>query len=93
MTFFAAKAAGKIAWVPCIEGAACIENEVDRIDILYGLGVRLLGVTYSESNALGNGMKEGQRRRPDQIRQGLRGAHEQGGHAHRRVPLRSEDRL
>ncbi len=55
---FAAKKAGKIAWVPCVEGAACIENEVDRIDILYGLGVRQLGVTYSESNALGNGMKE-----------------------------------
>jgi len=49
---------GKIAWVPCMEGAAPIENELDRIDILYGLGVRLLGVTYSESNALGNGMKE-----------------------------------
>lgn len=55
---FAAKAAGKIAWVACVEGAACIENEVDRIDILYGLGVRQLGVTYSESNALGNGLKE-----------------------------------
>ncbi len=55
---FAAKAAGKIAWVPVVEGAACIENEIDRIDILYGLGVRQLGVTYSESNALGNGMKE-----------------------------------
>ena len=54
----AAKKAGKIAWVASIEGAACIENEVDRIDILYGLGVRQLGVTYSESNALGNGMKE-----------------------------------
>ena len=55
---FEAKKANKIAWVPCIEGAACIENEVDRIDILYGLGVRQLGVTYSESNALGNGLKE-----------------------------------
>ena len=54
----AAKAAGRIAWVPAVEGAACIENEVDRIDILYGLGVRQLGVTYSESNALGNGLKE-----------------------------------
>jgi membrane dipeptidase len=54
----AAKKAGKIAWVASVEGAACIENEVDRIDILYGLGVRQLGVTYSESNALGNGMKE-----------------------------------
>ena len=41
---FRAKAAGKIAWVPCIEGAQPIENEVDRIDILYGLGIRQLGV-------------------------------------------------
>ena len=55
---FRAKAAGKIAWVPCIEGAQPIENEVDRIDILYGLGIRQLGVTYSESNALGSGLKE-----------------------------------
>ncbi|MBC8586989.1 dipeptidase [Paratissierella segnis] len=49
---------GKIAWVAVIEGAAPIENELDRIDILYGLGVRQLGITYSESNALGNGLKE-----------------------------------
>lgn len=31
---------------------------MDRIDILYGLGIRQLGVTYSESNALGSGLKE-----------------------------------
>jgi membrane dipeptidase len=49
---------GKIAWVPVMEGAAPIENELDRIDILYGFGIRMLGVTYSESNALGNGLKE-----------------------------------
>ena len=55
---FAAKKAGKIAWVAVVEGAQCIENEVDRIDILYGLGVRQLGVTYSESNSLGSGCKE-----------------------------------
>ena len=55
---YRAKREGKIAWVPVVEGAAPIENEVDRIDILYGLGVRQLGITYSESNALGNGMKE-----------------------------------
>lgn len=48
----------KMAWVAVIEGAAPIENEVDRVDILYGLGVRQLGITYSESNALGNGIKE-----------------------------------
>lgn len=55
---FAAKKAGKIACVFVIEGAAPIENEIDRIDILYGLGVRQLGITYSESNALGSGLKE-----------------------------------
>lgn len=49
---------GKIALVPCLEGAMPIENELDRIDILYGFGVRLMGLVYSESNALGTGLKE-----------------------------------
>ncbi len=49
---------GKMAWVASMEGAAMIENELDRIDLLYGFGVRALGITYSESNALGNGLKE-----------------------------------
>jgi membrane dipeptidase len=49
---------GKIALVAAQEGAAMIENELDRIEILYGLGVRVLGVTYSESNCLGSGLKE-----------------------------------
>lgn len=49
---------GKIALVPAQEGAAMIENELDRIEILYGMGLRMLGITYSESNALGTGLKE-----------------------------------
>jgi len=53
-----ARAQKKMGWVACIEGAMPIENEIDRIDIMYGLGVRLLGLTYSESNALGTGLKE-----------------------------------
>ncbi len=53
-----AHAEGKLALVFVVEGAAPIENEVDRVDILYGLGVRLMGITYSESNALGSGLKE-----------------------------------
>jgi len=48
----------RVAWIASLEGAAMIENELDRIDILYGLGVRALGITYSESNALGSGLKE-----------------------------------
>jgi len=35
-----------------------IEHDLDRIDLLFGFGVRALGITYSESNALGNGLKE-----------------------------------
>lgn len=53
-----AKANGQIAFIVSLEGAAMIENELDRIDILYGLGVRCLGIAYSEANALGSGLKE-----------------------------------
>ncbi|NLF29237.1 MAG: diguanylate cyclase, partial [Clostridiales bacterium] len=49
---------GRVAWVPVLEGAAPIENELDRIDMLYGLGIRMMGITYSESNQLGSGCKE-----------------------------------
>jgi membrane dipeptidase len=49
---------GKLAWVAVLESASCIENEVDRLDVLYGLGVRSIGVNYSESNMLGSGLKE-----------------------------------
>jgi len=49
---------GKVALVPAQEGAAMIENELDRIEILYGIGLRVLGICYSESNALGTGLKE-----------------------------------
>jgi len=54
----AAKRDGRIAFVVSLEGAAMIENEVDRIDVLYGLGMRSLGIAYSEGNALGAGLKE-----------------------------------
>ena len=49
---------GRIALVAAQEGAMMIENELDRIEILYGIGLRVLGITYSESNALGTGLKE-----------------------------------
>ena len=53
-----AKKNDQIAFVVSLEGAAMIENELDRIDVLYGLGVRCLGIAYSEGNALGAGLKE-----------------------------------
>jgi membrane dipeptidase len=53
-----AKREGKIAFVATLESATPVENELDRVDVLYGLGVRSMGITYSESNALGSGLKE-----------------------------------
>lgn len=53
-----AHASGRIAMIPSMEGAAPIENELDRIDVLHGFGVRMMGIAYSESNALGGGCKE-----------------------------------
>lgn len=46
---------GKIAVVQALESAAMIENELDRIEQLYGMGVRSMGITYNASNALGTG--------------------------------------
>ncbi|MFN2322317.1 MAG: dipeptidase [Trueperaceae bacterium] len=54
----AAKRDGHVAFVVSLEGAAMIENELDRIDVLYGMGMRSLGIAYSEANALGAGLKE-----------------------------------
>ncbi|HEY9499302.1 MAG TPA: membrane dipeptidase [Terrimesophilobacter sp.] len=49
---------GRIAHVFALEAATMIENEVDRLDVLYGFGVRQMGIAYSEANLLGSGLKE-----------------------------------
>lgn len=49
---------GRIGVVLTLEAATPIENELDRLDILYGFGVRCMGLVYSEANALGSGLKE-----------------------------------
>ncbi len=53
-----AKRDGRIAFVPWLEAATAIENELDRVDVLYGFGIRGMGITYSEANALGSGLRE-----------------------------------
>lgn len=55
---YRAKREGKIAFVATLESATPIENELDRVDVLYGLGIRSMGITYSEANALGSGLRE-----------------------------------
>lgn len=49
---------GRIGLVFNLESCAPIENELDRLDILFGLGIRSMGVTYNEANALGSGLGE-----------------------------------
>jgi len=53
-----AKQTGRIAHIFGLEAATMIENEIDRIDVLYGFGVRQMGIAYSEANLLGSGLKE-----------------------------------
>ncbi len=48
----------RIALIPCLEGAAPIENELDRLEVLHGLGIRMCGIAYSESNQLGGGIRD-----------------------------------
>ena len=49
---------GKLAIIPTLESATPIENEIDRVDVLYGLGIRMMGLVYSEANSLGGGLRE-----------------------------------
>jgi membrane dipeptidase len=53
-----AKKNKQVGLVPSLESSTMIENELDRIDILYGFGVRCMGIVYSESNSLGTGLRE-----------------------------------
>ena len=49
---------GRVGLVFGLESATPIENELDRLDVLYGLGLRQIGIAYSDANALGAGLAE-----------------------------------
>ncbi len=51
-----------------LEAATMIENELDRIDILYGFGVRQMGIAYSQANTARFRPLRGPRRRVDPLR-------------------------
>ncbi len=53
-----AKREGRTGIVFGLEAATPIGNSLDRIDVLYGLGLRQIGIAYSDSNALGAGLNE-----------------------------------
>jgi membrane dipeptidase len=49
---------GRVGIVLGLEAATPIGNDLDKLDILFGLGVRQIGIAYSDSNALGAGLNE-----------------------------------
>ncbi len=53
-----AQRSGRVGLVFGLESATPIENEIDRLDVLYGLGLRQIGIAYSDANALGAGLSE-----------------------------------
>ena len=53
----AAKQQGKVGFMPTLEHLA-IGYQLDRVDTLYNIGVRLAGLTYFRKNYIGDGMYE-----------------------------------
>src|SRR5207245_5602339 len=53
-----AKENGQIAFIASLEAATAIENEIDRLDILYGLGSRSSGIEHSDANTVGSRHRE-----------------------------------
>jgi membrane dipeptidase len=51
-------AEGRVGVVFGLEAATPIGNDLDKLDVLHGLGVRQIGIAYSDSNALGSGLNE-----------------------------------
>lgn len=50
-----AQRGGKIAAVLSIENGDALGGDIRALDVLYGQGVRMLGLTWNPSNALGDG--------------------------------------
>lgn len=53
-----AKKTGRTAVIPHVENAQVIDNDLDRLDVLYGLGVRCMGLTYNTRTTIGDGASE-----------------------------------
>ena len=53
----AAKNSGKLGIFPTVEHLA-IGNRIERVDLLYNLGVRLAGMVYNRKNYVGDGLNE-----------------------------------
>lgn len=53
-----AKESGQLGIILGFQGAACLEEELSMLQVFQRMGVRILGLTYSEQNTLGYGCLE-----------------------------------
>lgn len=53
-----AKKEGKTALIPNIENGGVIGNDIDRLDVLYGLGIRCMGLSYNNRTFIADGATE-----------------------------------
>ncbi|GMG81861.1 dipeptidase [Paralimibaculum aggregatum] len=51
----AAMAAGRLAMVPHVEGAECIDPDLNALEVLHAAGLRSLGLVWSRPNQFGHG--------------------------------------
>lgn len=49
---------GQVALFLALEAATPIGEDLDNIEMLYGLGIRSMGLTYNRHNTLGDGLSE-----------------------------------
>ncbi|MDK2384501.1 MAG: membrane dipeptidase, partial [Candidatus Korarchaeota archaeon] len=49
---------GRIAVYLHLEGPPRIGGDIDKVDVLYGLGVRCMGIAYSRGNEFGSGLAD-----------------------------------
>ncbi len=49
---------GRIAVVISLESTPNIGSNLDKVDVLYGFGVRCMGITYSQGNQFGSGLAD-----------------------------------
>src|SRR5207253_10663066 len=52
-----ARQSGQVGFLPTVEHLA-IDHELNRVDVLYGIGVRLAGLTYTRKSWIGDGQFE-----------------------------------
>ncbi len=53
-----AKETGRTAIIPHVENAQMIDNDLDRVDMLYGLGLRCQGISYNSRTTVADGCTE-----------------------------------